>query len=65
MDREPDPPPGPPAEPDLDLVERELADVEVAMDRLEDGTYWTDERTGEPLPDALLDEHPAARRNDP
>ena len=49
---------------DLDGIERELADVEVALARLEDGTYWTHELTGDPLPDTLLEEHPAARRQD-
>jgi len=27
---------------DLDAVERELRDAELTLDRLEDGTYWTD-----------------------
>jgi len=27
---------------DLDAVERELRDADVTLDRLEDGTYWTD-----------------------
>lgn len=58
-------PPGSPDDPDLDAIDRDLADVEAALGRLEEGTYWTDERTGEPLPDGLLDEHPAARRHDP
>ena len=48
--------------PDLDAIERDLADVETALARLDDGTYWTDEVTGAPIPDAVLDEHPAARR---
>ena len=43
-------------------IETDLADVEVALARLDGGTYWTDEVTGEALPDGLLAEHPAARR---
>ena len=48
---------------ELDAMERELAAVEVALVRLDAGTYWTCEVTGAPLPDQLLAEHPAARRN--
>ncbi|MDO8390462.1 MAG: hypothetical protein Q7V57_08240 [Actinomycetota bacterium] len=57
-----------PAEPaehtvlDLDSIEHELAGVEVALARLDAGTYWTDEVTGEALPAALLVQHPTARR---
>jgi hypothetical protein len=47
---------------DLDLVERDLADVELALSRLDSGEYWRDEVTGEALDDALLAEHPTARR---
>ncbi len=47
---------------DLDGIGRDLADVEVALSRLDAGTYWTDEVTGEPLPTELLEQHPAARR---
>jgi len=47
---------------DLDGVERDLADVEVALARLDAGTYWTDEVTGEPLPVELLEQQPTARR---
>jgi len=47
---------------DLDAVERDLADVEVALARLDAGTYWTDEVTGEPLPVELLEQQPTARR---
>ena len=35
---------------DLDAIERDLADVEVALARLDAGTYWTDEVTGAELP---------------
>jgi RNA polymerase-binding transcription factor DksA len=47
---------------DLDAIERDLADVEVALARLDAGTYWTDEVTGQPLDDARLAERPTARR---
>jgi RNA polymerase-binding transcription factor DksA len=47
---------------DLDTVEQDLADVEVALARLDAGTYWTDEVTGAELPDDLLAANPTARR---
>jgi RNA polymerase-binding transcription factor DksA len=47
---------------DLDAIERDLADVEVALTRLDAGTYWTDEVTGAELSAELLDERPTARR---
>jgi len=47
---------------DLDAVAADLADVERAMERIEAGTYWTDELTGAALTDELLAEHPTARR---
>ncbi|CAN5788301.1 hypothetical protein BH24ACT5_BH24ACT5_04480 [soil metagenome] len=49
-------------DPDLDRIAAELADVEQALARLDDGTYWTDEVTGEPLADDVLAESPTARR---
>lgn len=56
-----------PDEPDtvLDLarIEQDLAGVEAALRRLDDGTYWTDEVTGEPLDETLLLADPVARRN--
>jgi hypothetical protein len=48
---------------DLEAVERDLAGVEAALARLDDGTYWTDEVTGEALDPALLADDPVARRN--
>jgi DnaK suppressor protein len=48
---------------DLDAIERDLADVEMALSRLDAGTYWVDEITGHPLPDAMLEANPLARRN--
>jgi RNA polymerase-binding transcription factor DksA len=51
------------AEPvNLDQVEKDLADVETALARLEAGTYWTCEVTGEELPDELLAQQPTTRR---
>jgi RNA polymerase-binding transcription factor DksA len=47
---------------DLDAIERDLADVEVALARLDAGTYWADEVTGDELSAALLAAHPTARR---
>lgn len=47
---------------DLDAIERDLADVETALARLDSGDYWRDEVTGDELDDALLAERPTARR---
>jgi len=47
---------------DLDAIERDLADVEVALTRLDAGTYWTDEVTGADLSPELLAANPTARR---
>jgi RNA polymerase-binding transcription factor DksA len=47
---------------DLDAIERDLADVELALTRLDAGTYWTDEVTGAELPTELLAANPTARR---
>lgn len=46
---------------DLDTIEQDLADVETALARLEAGTYWTCETTGEELPSELLAAQPTAR----
>lgn len=48
--------------PDLDAIERDLADVERALGRLEDGSYWTDEVTGRPIPNDELARNPIGRR---
>lgn len=48
----------------IDAIERDLADVEAALARLDAGTYWTDEVTGQPLSDELLARRPLARRNE-
>lgn len=47
---------------DLDGIERDLADVEAALSRLDAGTYWTDEVTGDPLSADFLANRPTARR---
>ena len=47
---------------DLDRVESDLAGVETALARLDDGTYWTCEVTGAEIPDATLAADPTARR---
>lgn len=46
---------------DLDGIERDLADVEIALARLEAGTYWTCEETGQKLSDELMESNPTAR----
>jgi len=55
-----EPPAGTPL--DLDAIETDLADVEIALARLESGEYWTCEVTGQPLSDELLAAKPTARR---
>ena len=47
----------------VDAIERDLNDVDVAMDRLEKGTYFIDEITGAPLRTDFLTANPLARRN--
>jgi RNA polymerase-binding transcription factor DksA len=50
---------------DLDAIERDLADVDAALTRLDNDTYWVDEVTGQPLSTDLLSARPTARRNNP
>jgi RNA polymerase-binding transcription factor DksA len=50
---------------ELDRIEADLSGVEVALERLDAGTYWTCEVTGQPLPDSLLAADPVARRLPP
>jgi len=45
----------------LDAIENDLNGVERAMERLEAGTYFTDEVTGAQLDDGVLEQHPTAR----
>jgi RNA polymerase-binding transcription factor DksA len=47
---------------DLDAIERDLADVEIALARLDAGTYWIDEVTGAELPTEHLAANPTVRR---
>ena len=47
---------------DLDAVERDLLGVEIALQRLDEGTYRNDELDGRPIPDAVLERDPIARR---
>ena len=45
----------------LEQIEGELADVEHALQRLDEGTYGTCEACGKPIPDARLETLPATR----
>ena len=45
----------------LDTIETDLADVELALARLDADTYFTCQRCGLPLSEALLAERPTAR----
>ena len=47
---------------DLDDIDVKLEAVEVALVRLENETYFTDEITGKPLDEQLLTNNPIARR---
>jgi RNA polymerase-binding transcription factor DksA len=47
----------------IEAIERDLNDVDVAMDRLEKGTYFSDEVTGASLRPEFLATNPLARRN--
>lgn len=51
------------AHPEVDLaaIERDLDGVEEALARLDDGTYWINESTGEPIPDDDLAANPVTR----
>ena len=46
----------------LDSIEAELADVELALARLDAGSYDTCETCGAPIPDDVLVSRPTARR---
>ena len=48
--------------PDLDAIEADLDAVQVALGRLADGSYWTDEVTSAPIPAEVLDADPLVRR---
>jgi RNA polymerase-binding transcription factor DksA len=47
----------------LDALEAELAEIEAAIGRIEDGTYGVDEDTGAPIDPARLEALPQARTN--
>jgi|TARA_B100000123_G_scaffold209144_1_gene158203 RNA polymerase-binding transcription factor DksA len=47
---------------DVDQIAAELDNVATALTRLSDGTYWTDEVTGEELPAEVLAADPTRRR---
>ncbi len=47
----------------LDDLEVELAEVEAAIERIDNGTYGIDEVTGAPIDPARLEAAPAARTN--
>jgi DnaK suppressor protein len=47
----------------LEGLEEELAEIEAALQRVDDGTYGIDEVTGEPIDAARLDAIPTARTN--
>jgi len=47
---------------DVNRIESDLHDVDAALTRLADGTYWTDEVTGQQIPDEVLARNPIARR---
>ena len=48
-------------QPDLDAAERDVDDVEKALQRLDDGTYASCEVCGAPIAEELLAENPARR----
>ena len=47
----------------IGAIELDLNGVDAAMERLEKGTYFTDEITGAPLETNFLMSNPLARRN--
>jgi RNA polymerase-binding transcription factor DksA len=47
----------------LERLEDELAEIEAALQRLDEGTYGLDEVTGEPIDPERLDALPTARTN--
>jgi RNA polymerase-binding transcription factor DksA len=47
----------------LESLEAELAEIEAALARIDDGTYGVDEVTGDPIDEARLDALPTARTN--
>jgi len=49
----------------LEQLERELAELQAALERVDAGTYGVDEETGEPIDPARLEAFPTARTNIP
>jgi RNA polymerase-binding transcription factor DksA len=49
----------------LEQLEAELAELQAALERVDAGTYGTDEVTGEPIDPERLDALPTARTNIP
>jgi RNA polymerase-binding transcription factor DksA len=47
----------------LEQLERDLAEIEAAIARLDDGSYGVDEVTGAPIDPERLDAYPIARTN--
>jgi RNA polymerase-binding transcription factor DksA len=47
----------------LESLERELAELEAALERIDNGTYGIDEVTGDPITRERLETLPAARTN--
>ena len=47
----------------LEQLESELAELQAALERIDNGTYGVDEVTGEPIDPARLEALPAARTN--
>lgn len=47
----------------LEQLELDLAEIEAALQRVEDGTYGIDEETGQPIDPERLDAMPTARTN--
>ena len=48
-------------EPDLEGAERDIEDVEKALERLDRGEHDTCEVCGQPIPDEVLEASPTAR----
>ena len=47
----------------IDGLESDLAEIEAALKRIDEGTFGIDEVTGEPIDPARLDAYPEARTN--
>jgi len=47
----------------LEGLEQELAEIEAALQRIDEGTYGIDQVTGEPIDPQRLDAFPTARTN--